>query len=136
MKTQMKDPNGYEKSNPPNKTQRKFILNILIPAILREQGRRFIMDTWKDTITPEMIGEYYDFDGIDSIVTKKDCGTVCCIGGTMEVLTRKRGFSSLSKHIGLTEYEADALFSNWQNFYPGELSWPAKYMSYFSKAKT
>jgi hypothetical protein len=108
-----------------NKSHKKFILKKLIPFIMRDQGRGFDMEIWIDTV---------EFDGATRKVPV--CGTVACIGGSIQVLKP----NSLSERVlGLTGEQCYDLFHNWDYFDPRRSNrggWPNSFARRFKKAKT
>ena len=117
-----------------NVRHKKFILNRLIPFILREQGRGFGMSSWKITwIAPGVLAHV---DGINRKVPS--CGTVACIGGSIEVLTAVEGDEAVGAKIGLDAYQADGLFYGWQpsSHKNRRYGWPKKYARMYDRAKS
>lgn len=114
---------------------KKFILNHLIPFIMRDAGRGFAMNTWKSRITKRTTRTF--FDGIERIAPV--CGTVACIGGSIECLTgsrAKNGYSAsekAAKLLGITQKQAHGLFFG---FAVGEGGWPEEYAKKFGKSGT
>jgi hypothetical protein len=110
---------------------KNFILKKLIPFIMRKQGRGFRMDFWLEHDEP---GEIFESDFVNRKVPK--CGTVCCIGGSIEYLTGKR--TGLAKAIGLTPRQADGLFNEWlyDSEYPYKFAWPEKFSNRFREKTT
>ena len=119
------------------KAQKQFILKDLIPFILRESGRGFGMSIWNSRKTYDTSpGGMFTADDIRREVPA--CGTICCIGGSVEFLKpeyRDRGY----KALGLSWRQAQGLFYNWggagiqvQSFH----AWPAKFVRLFEKRKS
>lgn len=137
-------------SGKPNKEQRKFILRRLIPAILRENGKAFAMSEWHENFAADDIDYFegkYEFDNVLRAIPS--CGTVCCIGGTAQILlyptSRVKGWSqrvmgNLAKAMGLTFEEAHGLFFNWtdNDDFRGvnECEWPKNFRDAFADRKT
>lgn len=123
-----------------NKAAKKFIEKKLIPFVQREAGNGFAMSTWKQPYTQQDIdanfGAKEEFDSVEHRVPA--CGTVACLGGSIQVLTGKRGMGPLSKAIGLSKDAADGLFYNWLSgdINPQGYGWPTKFAVAFGKAKT
>jgi hypothetical protein len=122
-----------------NATQKKFILNKLIPFMLREHGNGFAMDTWRSTYenNPEEIKRWglEDFDDVKH--KPPSCGTVACIGGSIQLLKKISDGreKQLANAIGLTEDQANGLFYHWDDG-SADFGWPGKYINRFEKAKT
>lgn len=87
---------------------KKFILSHLIPFILRDAGRGFAMDTWKETGSDSEA-----FDGLDGI--------------------RLLSHNGMAKLLGIKRHQATGLFYDWE---PDEGGWPAKYAIRFDEADT
>jgi hypothetical protein len=111
-----------------NKVDMRFV-NKLCKFILREQGRGFAMEDWVYNNAP--VGEVFNTDGVDRKIPK--CGTVACIGGSIQCLASPRkplNSEEAGKLIGLNEEDANILFYEW------ETSWPEPFLSKYAKAKT
>lgn len=114
-----------------------FITDKLIPAIMRDQGRGFGMSWWHDQVDP---GSFYESDGLIRKVPA--CGTVCCIGGTIDLLKNKdadpfSGGVKTGRTIGLNAERSRALFYGWTGVSVGiDGSWPDKYQKAYTKART
>ena len=143
-----------------NAKHKKFIREKLIPYVLRDQGRGFAMSEWLNTelIPFEPIDDFC-YDDVKNRVAPA-CGTVACIGGSIEALTRKiedkaRNYDfeegELAEHIGLTVVQGHTLFYGWAGsedmdpLYDYTLSedgeticppWPPKYVAAYARAKT
>jgi len=118
------------------KKQKTFVLKRLVPFILREQGRGFGMDYWMRTgITP---GDEWIVDGVARRAPR--CGTVCCIGGSINFLKTKGkeefGPATAAEHIGLSYDRACSLFYGWTGEYADVRSWPEPYLSDYEEANT
>jgi len=123
------------------KEQKHFIVKKLIPFIMREQGRGFAMSRWWFEREP---GSQCTGDGIRRRVP--NCGTVCCIGGSVQVLRGEEGhfFSPtlyVREALGLSEDETVGLCYNWaesEGAFNSEVpfAWPMKFRSAFARAKT
>lgn len=117
-----------------NAKSKKFILNKLIPFIIREHGRGFGMSNWLYKDTPGHISHQ---DNVKREVPV--CGTVACIGGSCQILAKTNVKSlGLSKILGITRDQADGLFYRWEprddlNF---STAWPAKFATAFEDAQT
>lgn len=113
-----------------NAKQKKFILTKLIPFIMRENGRGFEMETWKFRI---LDGETkYFHSNTNKTISAPKCGTVCCIGGSIQILKRldsDMGFNSAGELIGLSSSQSHKLFS-------ASIVWPEPFASRYKKAKT
>ena len=125
-----------------NKQQIKFIEKKLIPFVQREAGNGFAMSTWKQAFTErdveenERLGFVEKFDGVEH--RPPVCGTVACLGGSIQYLTGKHAIRSLGKTIGLSREAAHGLFYMWQD---DEVNihgygWPRRFKTAFDKAKT
>lgn len=116
---------------------KKFILDHLIPFILRDAGRGFAMDTWETKLDEDS----EVFDGLDNIWNRKApaCGTAACIGGSIQCLTGLKGGNRLLSHggmaklLGIKRHQATGLFYDWG---PNEGGWPEKYATRFDEANT
>lgn len=112
------------------KAHKKFILSKLIPFILREQGRGFMMRCWgmidirKSYPHPDLFGK---------LIKPPVCGTVCCIGGSIEYLKVNKTldhygrFKEMGALIGLNEIQANNLFL--------ACRWPEPYARMYKEAK-
>lgn len=114
---------------------KKFILKHLIPFILRDAGRGFAMDTWRTHI-PDL-GEplYYD----DVKRNAPACGTVACIGGSIQCLTGldpRTSHTKVAKLLGVTKDQAHGLFFDWAVGEIGKNGWPDKYAERYRAANT
>lgn len=116
-----------------------FCDKFLFPAMRREHGNGFAMQTWGIQIGP---GVQNEFD--DVVRPAPACGTVCCIGGTIENLTTgSENPAELGELLGLDHYDAYALFFRW-NFKPGHPEqalpetrcWPTDLQEKFKNART
>lgn len=119
-----------------NAKQKNFILKKLIPFILREQGRGFAMSSW---IRKRRAGSLLDEDDISREVPV--CGTVCCIGGSVQVLANVRTQAAIAEKIGLTINQTNGLFYDWYGYGDTgndghEYGWPEKFATRFLKAET
>lgn len=132
-------------SGRPNKEQRRFILRRLIPAILREQGRAFAMETWFEVVREDVDGNRVIYDEITRAIP--NCGSVCCIGGTAQALLNPKGtyrnwnprtIRKLAKSLGLTAREAHGLFFNWETdtLDSGICGWPEQFQEQFARRRT
>lgn len=122
-----------------------FIKKKLIPFILRENGKGFAMEDWKSQFTEEELeqlrlegNDTWEGDGIERKIPS--CGTVACIGGSIECLIapnsrRSLSLKKLAKVIGITQGEARGLFYNWTGVNE-RYCWPAKYDKLFARRKT
>ena len=134
-----------------NLQQKNFIREKLIPFVLREQGRGFAMSQWLGDYIPFTKGK---FDGVRRKIPA--CGTVACLGGSIEALSMKidkvttevesgnYDNDEMARKIGLTPRQGHTLFFGWRGskymdkFYDEEPveAWPAKYILSFKNAKT
>jgi hypothetical protein len=120
-----------------NAKQKNFITKELIPFILREQGCGFGMSGWLyRTSTP---GDEIERDKIVRPIPI--CGTVACIGGSIQVLTQDAYDRSAIEDkapqiLGISRRRALGLFYWWrpnaneQNDY----RWPLRYAKKFEAA--
>ena len=123
-----------------NKQHQEFIRKELIPFILREQGRGFGMARWVFHLSP---GTEYRVDQVDRIVPV--CGTVACIGGSVNFLTMRKNPSIppyeisnidlATKALGLTRDQGKGLFMRWQGAM-GRNHWPVKFAEKYRRART
>lgn len=111
-----------------NAKQKKFILEKLCPFILREQGRGFIMQHWSINTNSD---KYYYSDKIGYIKSPQ-CGTVCCIGGSIDILTKCK--IPHDEVMGLPEEMLNGLFYGFDGH--DECAWPDKYVLALENAKT
>lgn len=112
----------------------KRFMDRLCNFILREQGRGFAMEVWD---CHPSAGKVLTFDDIERKVPK--CGTVCCIGGSIDMLLSKGKELSMSTGetgaaIGLDYRDAKDLFYGWNLDESG--GWPQTYKLRYVKAKT
>lgn len=88
----------------------RFIRNELIPFILRDHGRGFMMDLWHFDATCDYA------DSCTKMVLRRNdpsCSTVCCIGGSIQHLLGKSRYyhsSNVGSIIGLTPVQSSTLF--------------------------
>lgn len=123
-----------------NDEQKKFVEERLIPFILREQGNGFAMQVWQcnfkdvgEELGVEKIKDGFVFDGV--FHQKPVCDTVCCIGGSIEMLTGCRNELTIAKDIlGLKLDQVNAIFYGWQG--KGENCWPEKFVKLYQSAQT
>lgn len=122
---------------------KKFILEKLIPFVLREQGNGFAMGEWIAEYKKEdLVGgdSFSSFDGVSH--RPPACGTVACIGGSTQVLLHRGKYTPepiLAKDLGLSPDQAAGLFYNYspsRSDIPGVFAWPKKYAERFLKAAT
>ena len=112
-----------------NKRHKAFIIGELIPFIMREQGRGFAMDKWIIT----GLGKHEDYVFDDRARRAPKCGTVCCIGGAIELLKHlphSADSDAAGKAIGLNEDRSWKLFHGWINL------WPKMYTDRYRRART
>ena len=116
-----------------NARQKKFVLEKLIPFILRERGRGFGMSRSLVRAAPDSPVE---LDGI--VRPAPSCGSAGCILGSIELL-KFRGIPASSdkcgRAIGLTPVESEALFFRWRSDMSAPV-WPHSYVVRFRAAKT
>ncbi len=123
-----------------NQRARTFIEKRLIPFVLREHGMGFAMETWYSDV--KGLGEsVYSYDSVPH--TEPKCGTVACLGGSVQVLLARSSRDEISrariaKAIGLSSEQASGLFNNWYgNEDEGrEFGWPKRFARRFEDAKT
>lgn len=136
----------------PRAKQAKFIREKLIPFVLREQGRGFAMEVWQRTGLEPNETWFYD----DLLLSRKvpKCGTIACIGGSVEALVQKRKKTgpwkwwvdteidgekydfrvvSAAPLLGISYKNTNKLFYHWNT---GDEGWPLKHLTAFAKAKT
>ena len=117
---------------------KEFIETKLIPFILRDRGRGFVMQRWIMNISKgdEIVA------GLGGIPAREapSCGTVACIGGSIELLTGlyKSDIAAISSLLGISSENAHALFYGW---IPTSLTnaprlWPKSFRARFKKART
>ena len=108
------------------KEQKRFVLEELCPFVLRENGNGFSMGVWLEKKKP---GGRFIQDGLWR--SGPSCGTVCCIGGSIEVLMGLEEESTekeVAKAIGLNESVAKNLC--WVCL------WPERFRKRFLKCRT
>lgn len=113
-----------------NSRHKKFILEKLIPFVLREQGRGFGMDDWlMKNLEPGSVSEW---DYLPRAVPK--CGTIACIGGSIVALKKlsKQSYHHVGAQIGLTAEQSEVLFTGWRE----DEGWPKKYAQRYDTANT
>jgi hypothetical protein len=110
---------------------KRFILDHLIPFIMRDAGRGFAMDMW--SAENRIPGYVYEYDGLKRIGPA--CGTVACIGGSIQCLTglREHQLSKMAELLGITEIQAYGLFYHYR---PHEDGWPTEYAKRLRDATT
>jgi hypothetical protein len=115
--------------------QKKFLMVTLPEFIVREQGRGFKMSAWISRGEP---GEEHYGDGVRRSIPK--CGTVACIGGSVQLLHKLPDGNDreVAKVLGITPREEDGLCYYWR---PGQsntvgCAWPSTFASRFAKAKS
>lgn len=117
---------------------KKFIREKLIPFMLRDAGRGFVMENWcLKGLDP---GQELDVDGLLRPAPK--CGTVACIGGSIACLlgSRAQGLSNkIIEPLGITKKQAKGLFYEWaydtapeQASWTPKYGWPAKFVNAFN----
>jgi hypothetical protein len=110
------------------KTQKTFVLEKLIPFILREQGRGFAMSSWH---LHAKVGAIFAPDGVSRKIPV--CGTVACIGGSIGHLKNMwdNGHTDTSgKAIGLSYRRAHKLFYCWEH------RWPKNFSHKYARSRT
>jgi hypothetical protein len=113
---------------------KKFILNELIPFILREKGRGLGMDHW---ITRALPGTIVQADGLGRLAPV--CGTVSCVGGSIAILKEKVDAldeDRIGELIGLDYLHSDGLFYGWHRNGLWDYGWPPQYQKAFAAAET
>lgn len=93
----------------------KFVRNYLFPAMRRDKGNGFCMETWRSP--------FWKFRDDVSNRRAPACGTVACIGGTMQLVTGEADETKLGKLLGLSVVQTQALFFSWL---PMDLSWSSE----------
>ena len=103
--------------------QKRLVCEQLCPRILADEGNGFAMENWSEPIeSPELI------EGVLYEVPK--CGTVCCIGGTLESIVGKIiSEYELGEMIGLDAQQTEALFYCWSHIPTARfpLTWASRY---------
>jgi len=92
--------------------QQKFLIETLPAFILREQGAGFAMELWHSNGQPGNITVADDLER-----EFPSCGTICCIGGSAEILLGieiDKPESGIAHALGLSRDEGDALFYSWE----------------------
>jgi hypothetical protein len=105
--------------------RKNFILKELIPFILREEGRGFGMGYWMEK---GPIGARLSVDGIPRGIPR--CGTVACIGGSVNVLAGGYEEDAAATALGLSSRRAHTLFYGW------ERNWPKRFSQGYRNAHT
>lgn len=113
---------------------KRFITKRLIPFILRENGRGFMMESWVLTLRK---GQLFTMDDIRRRAPK--CNTAACIGGSIALLkhfgTPKRvNFTQAGAAIGLNRVQAANLFSTSLEGLP--VYWPFEFYRRYVAANT
>jgi len=121
-----------------NAKQKKFITEKLIPFILRAEGNGFAMDTWKQDFTKQVQndvenGDDFYFDHVNHKFPV--CGTVACIGGSIQCLAGVRGMSNMADMLGLTINQTNTPFYSWDTGRDVH-GWPMKFQRQFEARKT
>lgn len=128
---------------------KQFIETKLIPFILRDQGRGFAMQRWIMGISKgdEIVGSLDDIPAREA----PSCGTVACIGGSIQLLTGlkfvhlnhvfasryRSDIAAISSLLGISSENARALFYGWRKSSSNETNfWPESFRARFSKART
>lgn len=133
-----------------NAKQKKFILDKLIPFIMREQGRGFEMSDWRFERRDGAYREgtklgFYESGDLKKDVEWPKCNTVACIGGSAELLLKTGREIDTAKKLGLSEGEFNGLCYCWEKRQISDLdsttskkwgAWPEKYMARWAAAKT
>lgn len=109
----------------PFSRERLLVEGVLIPFILRDHGRGFAMEAWRHNVSPDIPRVAYD----DCQRKPPSCGTIACIGGSMEYLKIAR------EDLHLSTETCSALFYDWEDNV-GCTRWASKYRRAFAKAKT
>ena len=123
---------------------KRFIRERLIPLILREEGNGFAMEQWKAS-WDTLMGERFPLDDVTH--RKPACGTVACIGGSVEMLARKDGnysseyamdYEQVCAYLGLGAEQTRTLCYGWDGIpcrtYPA--MWPERYQDWYAEAAT
>lgn len=76
---------------------RRFVEDYLFPAMRREHGLGFAMETWGSEFNPER--ESVLLDGLERKIPI--CRTAMCIGGTMQAITSEADEELLSELLGV-----------------------------------
>jgi hypothetical protein len=122
---------------------KKFILERLIPFILRERGNGFIMEDWlREYTKDDTAGEegLFYFDGVEHRVPS--CGHVGCIGGSVDFLQKvslgkRQNDARVAKVLGLTLEQGKGLFYNFgTDRGTSEYGWPEDFAARFVAATT
>jgi hypothetical protein len=73
------------------------------------------MSVWKRTWQNEedflRLGTYLSLDSVEHDFPK--CGTVACLGGSVQCLIGKRSHKALAEALGITKQQASGLFYSW-----------------------
>jgi hypothetical protein len=93
---------------------RKFVKDYLFPAMRREHGLGFAMETWAHDIAAE--GSAFGLDGIYNRMAPA-CHSVMCIGGTMQAITGEGNEDNLGRILGLEYIDFDAQIDSGGLFY-------------------
>lgn len=127
------------------KKQKQFVIEELIPYILREEGRGFAMSIWIRLGRPDIV---YDVDGAQR--NFPSCGTIACIGGSVAMLQglpcatgAVSDMAEIGSALGLTITQAYALCHTWLGSDPilplkevCRNRWPRTYRARYADAKT
>jgi hypothetical protein len=116
-----------------NAEQKKFILEELIPFILRDKGLGFDMNVWAKPYDVCAVNPWHGYLKPDREAPQ--CGTVACIGGSICILKKvianehseySDSIQKCSDAIGLTEVQTERLLHDWGN-------WPQPYRDQYFK---
>jgi hypothetical protein len=108
---------------------KEFIINHLIPFILRDHGLGFDMSYWVDDFSD--YERQYDGERVPS------CNTVCCIGGSIDVLLGPSDLQQSASFLGITTAHTNALFYHWLRYQAeGGYGWPLADARALYNAKT
>lgn len=109
----------------------KFVKDYLFPAMEREHGNGFAMDTWRQKI--HVIDGDSDKVRFDDVFRKVPaCKSVMCIGGTMEAIVGTRNLDKLGAILGIDSDYVGTLFYDWDV----RGGWSDKFLEAFRDAKT
>lgn len=121
-----------------NTKQKSLTIRKLIPFILRDRGRGFAMQRWIGRVPR---GSRFFRDGIERV--GPSCGTVACIGGSIQLLTHSRaGLTTdaderlVQRTLGLTHRQVETLCYGWEQSVGGAPPWPERFRRRYARART
>lgn len=94
---------------------RRFVREYLFPAMRRQHGNGFAMQSWWHRIEGRGCQTTFYADGVRRPIPS--CGTVACIGGAAAMVTDflsyNMGITPIAKLFGISQEMAGVLFYDW-----------------------